>query len=71
MTRTNEVHKCEEAKLVLEETFTTENEKGEHRELTGEATIEASSMLHIGLSNHVSEPDPICRRVHGNLDILR
>eukprot|EP00439_Symbiodinium_sp_Y106_P015147 s2242_g2.t1 len=52
LTRTNEVHKCEEAKLVLEETFTTENEKGEHRELTGEATIEASSMLHIGLSNH-------------------
>ena len=41
LTRTNEVHKCEEAKLVLEKTFEVENEKGERTELSGTAEIEA------------------------------
>ena len=31
--RVNEVHKCEEAKLILEETFATEIEHGERMEL--------------------------------------
>ena len=40
LVRTNEVHKCEEARLVLEETFEHDTEKGTDRELHGEATVE-------------------------------
>ena len=38
--RLNEVHKCEEAKLVLEETFASESEKGEKMETRGTAMVE-------------------------------
>ena len=41
LVRTNEVHKCDEAKLVLEESFAVENESGERMELSGAATLEA------------------------------
>ncbi|CAE7946763.1 unnamed protein product [Symbiodinium sp. KB8] len=40
LVRTNEVHKCDEAKLVLEESFAVENESGERMELSGAATLE-------------------------------
>ena len=47
LTRTNPVHKVEEAKLVLEETFASENERGERTEMSGSATIEECGWVHI------------------------
>ncbi|CAE7873531.1 unnamed protein product [Symbiodinium sp. KB8] len=49
LVRTNEVHKCEEAKLVLEETFAVENESGERTELSGTAEIEAHTLAPLKL----------------------
>ena len=43
LVRVNEVHKCEEARLVLEETFEHDLEKGTDREIHAEATLEDSS----------------------------
>ena len=43
LTRVNEVHKCEEARLILEETFSNEHESGSSRELRGDAAIEDCS----------------------------
>ena len=40
LTRVNEVHKMEEAKLVLEEFFENETEQGTSREMSGSATVE-------------------------------
>ena len=51
--RTNPVHKMEEAKLVLEESFSLENETGESRELSGHAEVEAQTM-NTSCSTHVS-----------------
>ena len=40
LVRTNEVHKVEEARLVLEETFENENEKGTKTSFQGEQDIQ-------------------------------
>ena len=40
LVRTNEVHKVEEAKLVVEETFENESEKGSKTSFRGEQEIE-------------------------------
>ena len=40
LTRTNEQHKAEEAKLVLEEYFEDENEKGQSTRMSGQAVVE-------------------------------
>ena len=42
LVRNNPIHGCDEARLVLEETFSLENEKGEKRDISGSAEIEAS-----------------------------
>ena len=39
--RTNEVHKAEEAKLVIEEKFTNRTERGTSRTMAAEAEVEA------------------------------
>ena len=46
LVRVNPVHKVEEAKLILEETFTASNERGERRELSATGEIEAR-LLHL------------------------
>ena len=40
LTRVNEVHGVEEAKLVLEETFSSSNEKGSRTEVSGAGHVE-------------------------------
>ena len=45
LTRVNPVHKVEEAKLVLEEEFAEEREKGEVAELSGTAEVEALAWM--------------------------
>ena len=41
LVRVNDMHKVEEAKLVLEETFAVENETGDRSEIAGSAELEA------------------------------
>ena len=45
LVRTNPVHRVEEAKLVLEETFAMENERGETRELSTRGELEACTTV--------------------------
>ena len=40
LVRTNPVHQCEEAKLVLEEYFENDSERGTTSEFPGEAEVE-------------------------------
>ena len=40
LTRINPVHKVEEAKLVLEETFSSERKEGSRTEIEGSGTVE-------------------------------
>ena len=44
LTRTNPVHLVEEAKLVLEEYFDQEEERGTSKELVGEGAVEATGV---------------------------
>ncbi|CAE7273781.1 unnamed protein product, partial [Symbiodinium sp. KB8] len=52
LVRVNEVHKCEEARLVLEETFEHDLEKGTDREIHAEATLEDED------NAFLDEPEP-------------
>ena len=44
--RTNEVHKTEEARLVIEEKFSNRTERGTKKSLTAEAEVEAPCPHH-------------------------
>ena len=38
--RVNDVHKCEEAKLIIEETFSLESEHGQKTSMVGSGDVE-------------------------------
>ena len=54
LTRVNEVHGVEEAKLVLEEFFENENERGNTREIRGDAAVADSNLQ----SSETLNPEP-------------